>query len=468
MIIYELNARVYNKKFSEITDTELKHLASLGFDWLWLMGIWQLSVAGRDIARRRAEDFEASPYAITEYLLNPELGDEDSFRDLVNRAHAAGLRVMADFVPNHMAVDSPLIDQHPEYFIHSNPDIRKEQDRDFFTHTSGLRLAHGRDPYFAGWPDTAQLDYLHPGLRTHQINVLKRLAGMVDGLRCDMAMLILREQIKNQWFTSIDWYTFNNHFPNEFWPEAIANVKAIRPDFVFMAEVYWDKESYLQHLGFDLTYDKKLYDLISHNSSPYDIANYLQSASYQYLSHSVHFLENHDEERATTRFGARAHPAAVLSFAILGVPFVHQGQMQGLREKLPVERVRPLQRESPDYQLEQFYKRLLAIVRDNIFRVGEMLVLSPQSGIVLIRRRYEGRTVLIGVDTSVAPGSVNPAIEISRDNLGLLSNGHPYAIDLWNSKPVDLNHNGNNLIVPVGTLKSWCELGAFLLEISTQ
>src|ERR1051326_9160339 len=105
MIIYELNARVYNKKFNEFSNEELTRLVNLGFDWLWIMGIWRISPAGTTISKQSAPDFEGSPYAIMDYEINPDLGGESAFRDLVARAHRAGLRVMADFVPNHMAVD---------------------------------------------------------------------------------------------------------------------------------------------------------------------------------------------------------------------------------------------------------------------------------------------------------------------------------------------------------------------------
>ncbi|KAF0248573.1 MAG: glycosidase, partial [bacterium] len=310
MIIYELNARVYGKRFNQITNEELQRLVDMGFDWLWLMGIWRTSVAGKTIAQQLAPDFEASPYAIVDYQVNPDLGGEEALKDLVERAHKLGLKIMVDFVPNHMAPDSPLIDSHPEFFIHHNPDLRHELPRDNFLHPNGRYLAYGRDPYFAGWTDTVQLDYVHPELRTHQINELKRLATLVDGLRCDMAMLVLREQIKNQWFPKIDWDTFNQHMPNEFWSEAISAVKKTRPDFIFMAEVYWDKEPYLQQLGFDLTYDKKLYDLLEHASGN-ELVNYLQNVPNEYLSRSVHFLENHDEPRAAERFGNRQKPAAI-------------------------------------------------------------------------------------------------------------------------------------------------------------
>lgn len=466
MIIYELNARVYGKRFNEITNQELQQLVDLGFDWLWLMGIWRTSVAGKIIAQQITSDFEASPYAIVDYTVNPDLGGEEALRDLVSRAHKLGLKIMADFVPNHMAPDSPLIDSHPEFFIHHNPDLRDESPRDNFLHPSGRYLAYGRDPYFPGWTDTAQLDYVHPELRRHQINELKRIATLVDGLRCDMAMLVLREQIKNQWFPKVDWDTFNQHMPNEFWPEAIGEVKQLRPDFIFMAEVYWDKEPYLQQLGFDLTYDKKLYDLLEHASGS-ELVNYLQNISNEYLSRSVHFLENHDEPRSAERFGDRQKPAAILSYGILGVPFVHQGQMEGFTEKLPVQRVRPLKQETSNESLQKFYQQLLYCVKDPVLRNGEMLTLGMQSGVILIRRQYEGRTILVGADIFNSPGSSgSPNISIPLMHLKLPFNSKVRCLDHWTGQTLQLAKNENgNLLLPPASIASWPETGGFLLEI---
>ena len=468
MIIYELNARVYGKKFDQISNQELQQLVDLGFDWLWLMGIWRTSEGGKVVAQGIEPDFEASPYAIVDYQVNPDLGGEVALKDLVSRAHKLGLKIMADFVPNHMAIDSPLIDSNPEFFIHSNRDLRDELDRDYFFHPGGKHLAHGRDPYFAGWTDTAQLDYSHPELRKHQINELKRIASLVDGLRCDMAMLVLREQIKNQWFPKVGWDAFNYHMPNEFWSEAIQAVKEIQSDFIFMAEVYWDKEQYLQQLGFDLTYDKKLYDLLEH-SQLHQIVNYLQNVPNDYLARSVHFLENHDEERAANRFGNRQKPAAILSYAILGVPFVHQGQMDGLTEKIPVQRVKPLKQETADEKLQKFYAQLLYCVKDPVLRHGEMITLSEQSGVILVRRRYEGRVVLVGADIVNEPGlSGSPALSIPLMHLKISPDSQIRCLDHWTGQTVELATNNNgNLILPPAAIASWPQTGGFLLEIFT-
>jgi glycosidase len=467
VILFELNTRVHGKRFDEISNQELRDLVALGFDWIWMMGIWQISPAVLAISKRFGRDFEGSPYAIADYEVSRELGGERAFRDFVARARAAGLRVMADFVPNHMAVDSPLIDAHPEWFIHSNPALRDERPTDFFDHPRG-RLAHGKDPFFAGWVDTVQVDYAHPDLRAHMIQILRKLAGMVDGLRCDMAMLVLRDQVKSQWFPRVPAEDFNRHFPGEFWPIAIETVRADRPEFVFMAEVYWDKEAYLQELGFDYTYNKKLYDVLAHHPSPSGALRALTSPAPGFLSRSVHFLENHDEERAATRFGPRTRPAAVLSYAIPGAVFVHQGQMEGFTEKLPVQRLRPLKRERPDYRLLTFYERLLARVKDPLFRDGEMEVLGEQGGAILWCRRLGGRVVIAAADPSRAPSAESPAIAIDTARLGAAIGAEAKALDLWTGETISIEVSaaqGSTLRLAAGAVTSYRENGAFLIEL---
>ena len=438
-MIFELNVRVYGKAFNEITDAELQAWADLGFDWLWLMGIWRISPAGRLISKQMAADYEGSPYALLDYTVNPDLGGESAFQDLVVRAHKIGLKIMADFIPNHMAVDSPLIYEQPDYFIHSNPGLRNERPRDYFMHGSGRYLAHGRDPYFAGWEDTVQLDYVNPDLRNHQI--------------------------KSQWFPNADQSAFDLFMPNEFWPEAIAAVKKLRPDFIFMAEVYWDKEEYLQELGFDLTYDKKFYDLLLAGKSE-NVLSYLQTTPNYYLAHTVHFLENHDEHRAMAQFGVRSLACAVLSYSILGMPFVYQGQMEGFQEKLPVQRLHPLDIEVADKKLQTVYQQLLSIIREPIFRQGEMLTLDLQQGIILVRRCYEGRTILIGADIVNAPHNSSIVLAIPISSLALPADKSFTGLDLWSGEiATAISCNNGHLNIPLASLSSWGQVAAFLIEL---
>ena len=118
-------------------------------------------------------------------------------------------------------------------------------------------LAHGRDPNYPGWPDTLQLDYANPLLQKSQIDELIAIAGKCDGVRCDMAMLVLPEVFQRTW--GVD--------PAPFWPKATAAVRGAHSAFTFLAEVYWDLEWTLQQQGFDYCYDKRLYDRLQSTTS---------------------------------------------------------------------------------------------------------------------------------------------------------------------------------------------------------
>ena len=120
-------------------------------------------------------------------------------------------------------------------------------------------LAYGRDPYFDGWPDTVQLDYSNLSVIEAMKNELVRIAGQCDGVRCDMAMLMLPYVFEKTW----------GRKAKSFWPQAIMAARQQYPGFCLMAEVYWDMEWTLQQLGFDYTYDKRLYDrLVEGHAKP--------------------------------------------------------------------------------------------------------------------------------------------------------------------------------------------------------
>ena len=266
MRIYEINARLHCPAFDLITDDELHELSQLGFDAVWMMGVWRISEGARKISKITSEDFDGSPYAVPAYEINRELGGSSQFKRLVKRAHAVGLSVIVDFVSNHMALDSPWINERPDLFILSDPKARTQSTSEFFLHRSNEIVAFGRDPYFAPWNDTAQLNYANETLRKRMIEVLIRISRYADGVRCDMAMLVLRDCIRRLWYPLTPDSLFDQMMPGEFWDQAIADVRKISPDFKFIAEAYWDKEHELRALGFDLCYEKKLYDaLVGHD-----------------------------------------------------------------------------------------------------------------------------------------------------------------------------------------------------------
>jgi len=230
-------------------------------------------------------------------------------------------------------------------------------------------LAHGRDPYFPGWPDTLQLNYRHRGLREAMAHTLEDIAQQCDGVRCDMAMLVLPDVIQRTWSERARPADGSAPVDAPFWPEAIARVRRRRPDFVFMAEAYWDLEWTLQQQGFDYTYDKRLYDRLAEQHAA-AVAGHLH-ADAEYQRRSARFIENHDEPRAAATFPPAVHPAAaVVALLVPGLSFVHEGQTTGrrLRTSNHLRRRAP---EPVDRELETFYERLQGVMRRRVAREGD-------------------------------------------------------------------------------------------------
>ena len=139
-----------------------------------------------------------------------------------------------------------------------------------------------------------------------------------------MAMLVLPDVFQRTWGISTE----------PFWARATSAVRAQVPDFVFMAEVYWDLEWALQHAGFDFTYDKRLYDRLEHGPAR-AVREHLY-AGLDFQDHLARFLENHDEPRAAATFPPGKHQAAaVITFLAPGLRFFHQGQREGKRDTHP-------------------------------------------------------------------------------------------------------------------------------------
>jgi hypothetical protein len=225
-------------------------------------------------------------------------------------------------------------------------------------------LAHGRDPYFPGWPDTLQLDYSNPATQEAMVGELVKIAGQCDGVRCDMAMLVLPDVFLKTWGRKAP----------PFWPEATRCVRERVPGFRFMAEVYWDLEWTMQQQGFDYAYDKRLYDRLREGRAR-PVREHL-CAGLDYQGKLARFLENHDEPRAATALPRGMHEAAALiTFLSPGLRFFHQGQLEGCRKRLSPHLVRAPE-EPVDAALEQFYERLLAVLRQPVFRDGEWSLLE--------------------------------------------------------------------------------------------
>jgi len=398
--LYQINTRVWlhdlgqrlgrPATLDDVADASLDQVATDGFDWVWLLGIWQTGEAGRQVSLSQAdwhreyrellpdygpEDVCGSPFAVREYIVHRDFGGPDALARLRQRLAARGVRLMLDFVPNHTAPDHPWAQAHPEYYVHgSEEDLAREPGN--YVRVGPRVLAHGKDPYFPGWPDTLQVHYRHQGLRRAMREVLERIAGQCDGVRCDMSMLVLPDVIARTWGARSHPTDGSLPVDDPFWPEAIGQTRAAHPGFVFMAEAYWDLEWTLQQQGFDYTYDKRLYDRLHARNARAVREHLLADPDFQ--RKSVRFLENHDEPRAAAAFPPRVHrAAAVLAFLVPGLRFLHEGQRSGRRLRASNH----LRRRTPepiDVELRDFYNSLLGCVRRPEVRNGVWQLLTSE------------------------------------------------------------------------------------------
>jgi glycosidase len=387
-LIYEINTWVWlwelgqNRKvpvtLATVPQEEWDAIAALGFAAVWLMGVWERSPAGIDISmrnpvlledfRRALPDFAAvdnagSPYCVRNYVVDPHLGGAEGLA--IARAELAkrGLRLILDFVPNHVAPDHPWVTDHPEYFIQGAPDDAVREPAAFLSIGRHV-FACGRDPFFPAWPDVLQLNAFSPGLRQAIIETLLDISGQCDGVRCDMSMLMLNTIFERTWGEKA-----GAKPEQDYWKGVIPTIKRQWPEFKFLAEVYWDLEWELQQQGFDNCYDKKLYDRMEHSNAEGVRQHLLADSSYQ--EGMVRFIENHDEPRAATTFpGEKGRAAAVAVLTLPGARLLHEGQFEGRKVRLPVFLGRrPV--ELADAELAVFYGGLLRETSRDLFRNGD-------------------------------------------------------------------------------------------------
>jgi glycosidase len=432
--LYEINTRCWLRDLSakagttvtlaNIPDSEISTWQKLGFSHIWLMGVWttgsraraealnspQLREAYRQVLGDWTDaDVPGSPYAIADYEVPAALGGETGLKIFRQKLLQNRLKLVLDFVPNHLGLDHRWLKERPELFVQSP--TQAPDTFQFDTNAGPRWFAHGKDPYFPGWTDVVQLDYRRLDTRDAMIELLESVAARCDGVRCDMAMLLLNGVFAKTWAAipplcrgetpsnepargrsgpSLSRRTGEDSPSpggegrgegeqlNEFWPAVISKVRAAHPDFLFLSEVYWGLEGRMQELGFDFTYDKELYDkLVARDAA--GSQRRLLDASRDFVSASAHFLENHDECRVASILPLPEHRAAAL--AILGLPgmrFLHEGQLTGSQVKIPVQLGRrPIEPAQPD--VVKMYEQLLATLRTSAVGRGRAELLQPRA-----------------------------------------------------------------------------------------
>ena len=386
-VVYEINTWVWLREVStkmnfpvtlaNVPDEIWDDLLHLHVDAIWVMGAWERSPRGIAISNnhsgnladfRRAlpdftfEDNVGSPYCVKRYVVDKELGGNQGLAKARAQLARRGIKLILDFVPNHLAHDHPWVSESPDYFIQGNKEDLRD-DPTTFVQLAGDIFACGKDPFYPAWQDVLQVNAFHPGLREAVIETVTGISGQCDGIRCDMAMLVMNDIFEQTWGKRA-----GSKPGLEFWEELIPAVKRSNSDFIFIAEAYWDQEWALQQQGFDFCYDKRLYDRLEHDNAQNIRLHLMADLGYQ--SKMIRFIENHDEPRQAVAFPqGKSRAAFLISSTLPGAKLYHQGQFEGRHVKLPVFlRRRP--DEPVDAALNGFFLHVLNIIRHPLFKEG--------------------------------------------------------------------------------------------------
>ena len=387
-VVYEINTWVllwelsremdYPVTLGNIPDEKWDELAHLNVEAIWLMGVWERSPKGIAISNHHAgnlSDFHnalpdftfadnvGSPYCVRRYVVDEHLGGNLGLAVARRQMALRGIKLILDFVPNHLAHDHPWVTESPGFFIRGDENDLLHDPEMFVRYGENI-FACGKDPFYPAWQDVLQVNAFDPGLREAIIEKVSRISGQCDGLRCDMAMLMINDVFERTWGKRA-----GSKPEFEYWEELIPAVRRSNPDFVFIAEAYWDLEWQLQQQGFDYCYDKRLYDRLEHDTAQ-DIILHLR-ADTGYQSKLIRFIENHDEPRHVVAFQKGKNRAAVVvSSTLPGAKLYHEGQFEGRKVKLPVFlRRRP--DEPADTALYGFVMRLLNAIHHPVFKQGQ-------------------------------------------------------------------------------------------------
>ncbi|HEU4885582.1 MAG TPA: alpha-amylase family glycosyl hydrolase [Longimicrobium sp.] len=399
--IYEINVRQYTPEgtFAAL-QRHLPRLDSLGVDILWLMPVQPIGIKNR-------KGGLGSYYSIRDYTaINPEYGTEADFKRFVNAAHARGMRVILDWVANHTAHDHAWIAEHPGWHDRA-PDGRVLNARD----------NEGRE---TDWTDVAELNYANADMRRAMIGEMRWwLTEMgIDGFRDDVA----------------------GGVPMDFWMEANAALRAVKPDIFFLAEA----ESPQMHAAFHMTYGWEFHHLLNQiargEKATAELDRYFarQDSAYGRGAFRMYFTSNHDENSwqgtEFERMGANHLAAFVLSATVQNsMPLLYTGQEVSMNKRL-----RFFEKDTVDWSgpsLAPFYTAMLdlkerAPALGNGPWGGAQTPLRTDGGprVYAFTRTQGASTVLVAVNFGDAP--------VSASYQGL---AHPGAFTDWFSKaPVAL------------------------------
>ena len=308
-VLYEMNVRQLTPEGTlRAAEERLEFLKTIGIDAIWLMPVYPIGAEGR-------KGSLGSYYSIRDYCaINPEFGTMEDFDSFVDKAHSLGMKVILDWVANHTARDAKWL---------------KTKSADWYE-----READGSAKVPWDWTDTAKLNYANRDVWRGQIEAMRFWVENhnIDGFRCDMAMLV----------------------PIEFWQQATAVLRAVKPDIFMLAEA---EELNLFDNAFDMCYAWEIHHMMcaiaKGERRVWDLRNmmYADRDRYPNSAMKMMFTSNHDENSWSgsefDRFGAAREVMTALTFVWeAAMPLIYTGQEVGYdhsfeffeRDHIPAEK----------------------------------------------------------------------------------------------------------------------------------
>jgi len=390
------------ERLDQIPDAELDTLAGWGFSGLWLIGVWERSPASRKIKQICGNpEALSSAYSLYDYAISKELGGDEAFQNLKDRAWKRGIRLASDVVPNHTGIYSRWVIEHPERFIQldhppypsyrfTGPELSDDervsirvedgywtrrdaavvfQRRDKLTGAVKY-IYHGNDGTSMPWNDTAQLNFLMSDVREAVIQTILNVARKFPIIRFDAAMTLARKHYQRLWFPfpgagggipsraerGLSREEFDRLMPREFWREVVDRVTSELPDTLLLAEAFWLMEGYfVRTLGMHRVYNSAFMNMLKmeENEKYRAVVKNVLEFDPRILKRFVNFMNNPDERTATEQFGTgdKYFGVCLMMVTMPGLPMFGHGQIEGLKEKYGMEYRRAYWREQIDWAL---------------------------------------------------------------------------------------------------------------------
>ena len=397
-------------RLDQIPDEELDILTQRGFTGLWLIGLWERSLASKTIKEQLGNpEAVASAYSLFDYEIASDLGGEEAFQNLKKRAWKRGIRMASDMVPNHVGIDSRWVIEHPDWFISldyspfpayrfSGPNLSWHGDVGIYLedhyfdrsdaavvfkrvdHRNGneMYIYHGNDGTRMPWNDTAQLNYLKDEVREAVIETILHVARKFPVIRFDAAMTLAKRHYQRLWFPEpgtggaipsraehgMIKEEFNRLMPEEFWRQVVDRVAREAPDTLLLAEAFWLLEGYfVRTLGMHRVYNSAFMNMLKdeENAKYRSVMKNTLEFNPEVLKRFVNFMSNPDEETAVFQFdkGDKYFGVCTMMVTMPGLPMFAHGQIEGFAEKYGMEYRYAKWDEQPDWDLIRRHEREL-------------------------------------------------------------------------------------------------------------